>query len=172
MGKGMGNRMFKQRIGTLAVTSITIMAAALLTLGTAAASAATTTAATPGHVAAPRAASATADPSGCVAESFDINDQYTYEQCVAWEQVLLNNLWYFQKANPNLTPVVDQLLATDGHYGTDTTNDVEFFQTAEDLQKDGITGPKTWYDVCGQDLAWGFDGVYWHDAGCATEPGL
>jgi peptidoglycan hydrolase-like protein with peptidoglycan-binding domain len=163
--------MFKQKIGTLAVTSITIVAAALLTLSTTAAGAAATKAAAPGHIAAPRAAKAAADPSGCVTESFDINDQYTYEQCVAWEQVLLNNLWYFQNAN-GLTPVVNQLLATDGHYGPDTTSDVEFFQTAEDLQRDGITGPKTWYDVCSQDLAWGFEGVYWHDAGCATEPGL
>lgn len=163
--------MLKGRIRTLTVTGITIVAAALLTLSTTAASAAATTAAAPGHVAAPRAAKAAADPSGCVTETFDINDQYTYEQCVAWEQVLLNDIWSVQEKTGTYLGV-NQQLATDGYYGPDTTSDVEAFQGSHRDTVDGWTGPMTWDSLCTAVVFLGFHGTYWHDAGCATEPGL
>jgi hypothetical protein len=79
--------MAKRKIRILAVTGITIVAAALATLSTTAASAATTTASAPGHVTAPRAAKAAADPSGCVTEDFSEVDKNSYEPCVRDEQV-------------------------------------------------------------------------------------
>ena len=92
--------MLKRGIRTLAVTSITIMAAALVTLSTTAtASAPTTTASVPSHVTAPRAAEAT----GCVTQTFGIWDENTYERCMRDQQVLFNDIWSEGKAN--ITPL-------------------------------------------------------------------
>jgi peptidoglycan hydrolase-like protein with peptidoglycan-binding domain len=169
--------MLKRRIGTLAVTGTTIVAAALVTLGTTGASAATTTASAPGHVTAARAAQAAADPSGCVTENFTNADQPFYEPCVADAQVLFNDLWYYEEQHPNhenpLYLGVNQLLTVDGSYGPHTTSVVGFFQASwPPLKVDYELGPKTWHQLCS--VAWlhGYRGVYWHDAGCATEPGL
>ena len=154
--------MLKRRIHILTVTGIMIVAAALVTLSTTAASAAPMTASAPGHVAAPRATEAT----GCVTENFSEADEGTYEPCVLDEQVLLNDVYDVHDVGPN------QLLATDGHYGPDTTSDVISFQKAWDLEVDGITGPHTWDQLCALDFELGFRGNYWHNAGCASEPGL
>jgi hypothetical protein len=82
--------MGKGKIGALAVTGAMIVAAAFVTLSTTAASAATTRASAPAHVTALSAAEAA---SGCVTETFTINDEPYYEPCVLDAQVLLNNLW-------------------------------------------------------------------------------
>jgi peptidoglycan hydrolase-like protein with peptidoglycan-binding domain len=150
-----------KRSRTLAVAGTTIVAAALVTLSITAASAATTQDSAPAHIATPRAA----ETAGCVTETFDINDQDTFEQCVAWEQVLLNDLYDVHIPGPN------QRLSTDGYYGPKTTSDVKHFQTVWILEVDGMTGPLTWAALCAVDKTNGFTGVYWHDAGCATEPG-
>ena len=170
--------MLKRRIRTLAATGITIVAAALVTLGTTGASAATTAASAPAHVTAPRAAQAAAAPSGCVTENFsEAADEHFDVACVADAQVLFNDLWYYEEQHPNhehpLYLGVNQLLATDGSYGPHTASVVGFFQTSwPPLKADHILGPKTWHQLCS--VAWlhGYRGVYWHDAGCATEPGL
>ncbi len=164
--------MFKGRIGTHVVTGITMVAAAALaTLSTTAASAATATVSAPGHVTAPRAAGAAADPSGCVTEDFSIADEPYYEACVADEQILLNDIFYYQQ-DYGVYLGADQLLTVDGSYGPDTTNDVESFQTFWKDKVDGITGPQTWDSLCSEDYNIGYHGTYWHDAGCGTEPGL
>jgi zinc D-Ala-D-Ala carboxypeptidase len=150
--------MLKRKTRTLAVSGITIVVAALLTLSATAASAATATASAPGHVTAPQAAAA----SGCVTQTFGIWDENTYERCVRDEQVLLNDLWYDHVPGPN------QLLTVDGHYGPHTTSDVKSFQTQYVLQIDGITGPVTWRMLCEVDEYYKFTGVYWYDAGCAS----
>jgi peptidoglycan hydrolase-like protein with peptidoglycan-binding domain len=157
--------MLKRKIRTLTVTGIMIVAAALVTLSTTAASAAPMTASAPGHVAAPRAAAAT-EATGCVTEDFSEADEGTYEPCVLDEQVLLNDVYDAHDVGPN------QLLATDGYYGPDTTSDVTSFQKAWDLEVDGITGPQTWDQLCVLDYELGYRGTYWHNAGCASEPGL
>ncbi len=152
--------MGKRPIGIAAVTSITVAVAALLTLGTTAVSAATSRASAPAHVTAPSAAEAA---SGCVTEIFSIADEPYYEPCVLDEQVLLNNLW--SKGMPGLYK-----LATDGYYGPLTTGDVEQFQRDAGDSVDGVTGPETWGSLCIINAGNGFTGVYWHDAGCNTEP--
>jgi hypothetical protein len=169
--------MLKRRIRTLAVTGITIVAAGLVTLGTTAASAATMTASAPAHVTASRTAQAAAAPSGCVTENFSTADERFDVACVADAQVLFNDLWYYEEQHPNhehpLYLGVNQLLATDGSYGPDTASVVGFFQASwPPLKVDHILGPHTWHQLCS--VAWlhGYRGVYWHDAGCATEPGL
>jgi peptidoglycan hydrolase-like protein with peptidoglycan-binding domain len=149
--------MLKGRIGTLAITGITIMAAALVTVGTTAASAATTTGAAPGHVMAPRAADVV---TGCVTEDFSIVDENYYEPCVYYEQFLLNNLRNSGAPGPN------QLLATDGYYGPLTTSDVRSFQQAWGDTVDGITGPQTWESLCWADYDYGWHGPNWQAAGC------
>lgn len=154
--------MLKRRICTLAAAGITIVAAPLLALSTTAASAATTTASISGRVTAPRAA----DASGCVTQDFSEADEGTYESCVADEQILLNDLYGIGVMGPN------QRLTVDGYYGPDTTSDVQSFQGAWGDTVDGITGPQTWDSLCAVDYVYGFRGTYWHDAGCATEPGL
>jgi peptidoglycan hydrolase-like protein with peptidoglycan-binding domain len=163
MGKGKENRMFRGITGTSAVIGITISAAALATLSTTAASAAPAAASAPGHVAASQAASAAADPSGCVTEVFSNADESTYESCVADEQILLNNLWNANAGGP------DQLLVVDGYYGAHTANDVKSFQTFSGLAVDGITGSQTWEVICNINEDEGFTGIFWHGAGCATE---
>jgi hypothetical protein len=160
--------MLERRIRTLAVTGIMTVAAALVTLGTTAASAAPTTASTPAHVTAPRAAEAT---SGCVTETFTEADEPYYEQCVADEQILLNDIWYSQE-NTEIYLGVIELLTVDGSYGPDTTSDVEAFQGFYGDEVDGKTGPMTWGTLCSSDYYLGYHGTYWNDAGCATEPGL
>ena len=57
-------------------------------------------------------------------------------------------------------------------YEPNTYSAVRSFQT--DIPNgniDGITGPQTWWWLCHINSANGFSGAYWHDAGCATEPG-
>jgi peptidoglycan hydrolase-like protein with peptidoglycan-binding domain len=154
--------MLKARIRILAVAGIAITVAALGTLSTTAASAATRTPSAASHVTAPR----TADASGCVTEDFSEANEGTYEPCVADEQILLNDLYGIGVMGPN------QRLVVDGYYGPDTTSDVRSFQGAWGDTVDGITGPQTWDSLCAVDYVYGFQGVYWHDAGCATEPGL
>lgn len=153
--------MLKGRIRTLAVAGSTTVAAALVALSATTASAATTTASVHGHVTAPTVAAA----SGCVTETFTTADQNTYLQCVRDEQVLLNNL-------VGILPDVQQIMV-DGLYGMHTYNDVKSFQgdfTLEGVTVDGKTGPQTWWWVCRINFDNKFTGVYWHDAGCNTEP--
>jgi len=155
--------MVKRRISVLAVTGITIVAAALAALSATTASAATTSASAPGHVTAPLTVKATPDASGCVTEDFSQADEGTYEPCVRDEQVLLNNIW-----SVHVLPGL-QDLATDGLYGPKTTSDVYTFQGDLGISYDGVTGPQTWWWVCHINSNAGFTGTYWHDAGCATE---
>jgi peptidoglycan hydrolase-like protein with peptidoglycan-binding domain len=152
--------MLKGRIRTLAVAGGTIVAAALVALSATSASAATTAASTPAHVTAPTVAAA----SGCVTETFSIADQGTFERCVRDEQVLLNNIW-----SKNVVPGLQQLMV-DGLYGSHTRDDVKAFQSDLLLTVDGETGPQTWWWVCRINSNGGDRGVYWHDAGCNTEP--
>jgi hypothetical protein len=172
------NRMLKRRIRILAVTGGTIVAAALVTLGTTAASAATTAASATGHVTAPRAAQAAADPSGCVTENFSqADDGSVKEPCVNYAQILLNDLYYYEEQHPipeDRTYLgVNQLLTVDGFYGPDTAGVVGFFQKTWDVTPfDQILGPKTWDKLCYEDWLHGYRGTYWQDAGCATESGL
>jgi peptidoglycan hydrolase-like protein with peptidoglycan-binding domain len=148
--------MLKRKARTLAITGITIASAAVVTLTTTgAASAATMTASASGHVAAPMASAATA----CVGQTFSIADENTYETCVRYEQILLNDLWGVHAAG-------NQELTVDGYYGPDTTSDVTAFQAQFSLIIDGITGDQTWGALCHEDQVEGFTGVYWHDAGC------
>jgi peptidoglycan hydrolase-like protein with peptidoglycan-binding domain len=169
--------MLKRRIRTLAVSGVTVAAAALVAMGTTGASAATMTASAPGHGTASRAAQAAAAPSGCVEENFTTALNHGYVACVAWAQILFNDLWYSQEQHPNhehpLYLGVNQLLTTDGSYGPDTASVVGFFQAAWDLKPvDGELSPQTWNQLCRIDQLRGYTGAYWHDAGCATEPGL
>jgi peptidoglycan hydrolase-like protein with peptidoglycan-binding domain len=157
--QGKENGMFRGITGTSAV----IVAAALATLSTTAASATPAAASAPGHVAAPQAARVAADPSGCVTEVFSTADESTYESCVADEQILLNNLWNANAGGP------DQLLVVDGYYGAHTANDVKSFQTYSNLAVDGITGSQTWEVICNINEDEGFTGIFWHGAGCANE---
>jgi peptidoglycan hydrolase-like protein with peptidoglycan-binding domain len=150
----------ERRIRTLAVTSITIVAAALVTLSTTAASAATTAASAPGHVTAPRAAAA----AGCVTDTFTTRYVNTYEQCVRDEQVLLNDLHYGLVDGMERAP----LLTVDGYYGPHTYSVVRFFQGQIGFTPNGITDPKTWKGLCVIAYKTNFTGVYWHDAGCAS----
>jgi peptidoglycan hydrolase-like protein with peptidoglycan-binding domain len=168
MGKGKGNSMFNARTGILAGTGV--MVAALLALGTTAASAATASGA--GHVTAPQAAkAAAADASGCVTETFTTADEPYYEACVADAQILFNDLWYTQNSQAVYLGV-NALLTVDGSYGPDTAGVVGGFQSAWGLTDDQKLGPQTWKQLCTVDYAWGYRGTYWHDAGCSTEPGL
>lgn len=164
--------MLERRIRTLAVTGITIAGAALATLGTTAASAATTTASASGNVTAARAAQAAADPSGCVTETFTEADEPIYLPCVADAQILLNDIWYYQQAHPKVYLGAGQLLTVDGSYGPHTALDVGSFQSRQKLTIDEKLGPQTWNQLCHVDWGLGYTGTYWHDAGCATEPGL
>jgi hypothetical protein len=168
--------MLKRGIRTLAVTGTMTVAAALLALGATGASATTTTASAPAHVTASRAAHAVAALSGCVAETFTIADEPYDLQCVNDAQVLFNDLYYYEEQHPNHEDRtylgVNQLLATDGHYGPDTTSVVEFFQGAWSLGVDGYLGQKTWYKLCYEDWQHGYTGNFWRNAGCNTESGL
>lgn len=163
--------MLKRRICTLAVTGITVVAAALATLGTTSASAATTTASASGHVTAPRAA---ADASGCVVETFTTADEHSYLACVADAQILFNDLWYWEQAHNFRYSYlgVPELLTVDGSYGPITASVVRAFQSHWSLSVDGRLGPQTWKRLCTEDYLHGYRGTYWRDAGCATEPGL
>jgi len=145
-----------RRIGTLTVTGITIAMAALATLGTTAAFAATTKASAPSHVTAPSTAEAA---SGCVTETFTISDEPYYEPCVLDAQVLLNNV----RSLPGLYD-----LTTDGYYGPLTEGDVTQFQRDAGDGVDGKLGPETWGSLCILNEDYGFHGTYWHDAGCNT----
>jgi peptidoglycan hydrolase-like protein with peptidoglycan-binding domain len=164
--------MLKRRIRTLAVTGVTMGAAALIALSTTAASAATTTASASGHATAPRAAQAAADASGCVTATFTEADQNTREPCVADAQILLNDIWDYEQAHPTVYLGAGQLLTVDGSYGPHTALDVGSFQFRQKITDDEKLGPQTWNQLCHVDWGLGYRGVYWHDVGCATEPGL
>jgi peptidoglycan hydrolase-like protein with peptidoglycan-binding domain len=141
----------KLRLRGLAIIASSVVAVAV-TAGVASAS---TTAASASHV--------HAAPSGCVTELFTIADENTYLVCVRDEQVLLNNLW----STGHFSPMFQ--ITVDGYYGPNTRNDVEAFQGIVHITVDGETGLQTWSNLCAYNSAWGFTGVYWHDAGCATE---
>ena len=155
--------MTKRTISKIAAAAVTIMSATALTALTAAtgASAATTTASASAHVSAPRAADAA---TGCVTEEFGTWDENTYEQCVRDEQILLNDLHYGLVDGMNDVP----LLTVDGYYGPHTYSTVRFFQGQIDIHVDGITGPQTWGALCDITGNVGYQGAYWHDAGCAS----
>jgi peptidoglycan hydrolase-like protein with peptidoglycan-binding domain len=154
--------MLKYKIPALAVTGITVVAAAMVTFSATDASAATTRASAPSHVTAPLAANV----SGCVTEVFSTADENTFEACVDDEQVLLNDL---HSANPGLA---NPALTVDGQYGPGTASVVTYFQRSLGLTQDGVTGPQTWKQLCTTAFDLGFKGTFWKDAGCPTEPGL
>jgi peptidoglycan hydrolase-like protein with peptidoglycan-binding domain len=151
------------RRSILAVTGITIAVAALFTLSTTAASAATRTASAPSHATAPSAAEA---PSGCVTEEFSIVDENYYEPCVVDEQVLLTDIY---RSCPGC--LVEYALTADGYYGPLTQGDVYYFQSESGLEYDGITGPQTWQALCETAYNLGWHGTYWQNAGCPTDLG-
>lgn len=163
--------MLKTRFRAFAVVGATIMATALVALGTTGASAA------PAHAAAPRAVQAAAARSGCVAELFTEADEHYSLACVVDAQILFNDLYTYEQQHPNHDVRtylgVPYLLTVDGSYGPLTTSVVLFFQKAWDVTPfDGELGMKTWAQLCLVDYQHGYTGPYWHDAGCATEPGL
>jgi peptidoglycan hydrolase-like protein with peptidoglycan-binding domain len=152
--------MTKRTISKIAVAAVTVMSATALTaLAATGASAAPTTASAGAHVSAPRAAA-----TGCVTEEFGTWDENTYERCVRDEQILLNDLHYSLVDGMNDVP----LLTVDGYYGAHTYSTVRFFQTRIDIHVDGITGPQTWGALCDITGNVGYQGAYWHDAGCAS----
>ncbi len=149
-------RVLYPRVRNLALTTITAGSAALLAaLAATGASAATTVAATPGHVTAPRTLTATA----CVDRTFGPGN--TYQPCVDDLQVLLNDLWYVQADGPN------QLLTTDGYYGRHTASEVASFHWWHDAVGGRDATPSTWKALCAEDSIYGFHGAYWVNAGCA-----
>lgn len=155
--------MLNRRVRNLAVSAIAIGSAAVFTaLAATGASAATAAKAAPAHVTTPKTG-IVIDP--CVFQTFGYNPD-TYQQCVLDLQVLLNDLWSIHYAGPN------QLLATDGYYGAHTASDV-----ASDNATWGLFGsgdeatPDTWAGVCLADKDEGFQGVYWHNAGCPNMVG-
>jgi hypothetical protein len=99
----------------------------------------------------------------CINQTFSISDQYTYEQCVAWEQLLLDDLYTVRAPGPN------QRLTIDGHYGPHTSDDVAAFNAYYHQRYGSTTTPATWWLVCNEDDAHGFHGAYWQDAGCAAD---
>jgi hypothetical protein len=148
-----GRRISGRRVGKKAV------ALALAPIGVAAVSFAGLAIAAPGAYAS----------TGCVTRTFDIVlDENTYQPCVLDMQVLLNNLYNKHVVGPN------QELATDGYFGIDTANDVvEFNLWWNDVPGQlGEMTPTSWDALCGLNWDNGFHGTYWHNAGCATEPGL
>ena len=110
-------------------------------------------------IAAPGASAATP----CIDRTFNVSN--TYQPCVRDEQILLNDLWYVNAiGRPN------QLLTTDGYYGSHTASAVTSFMGYWDEQdfSPAITTPVTWRVLClvtGGD--YGFPGTYWRAAGCA-----
>jgi hypothetical protein len=122
---------------------------------------------TGGIVAAPATIAIAA--SGCVTETFTIADQNTVLQCVKDGQVLLNNLWS-TRAKTGITGL--QQLTVDGQYGPHTKADVTSFQenfAPAGVTVDGKLGPQTWWWVCRINSNLGFQGTFWHGAGCNTE---
>lgn len=159
--------MLKRRRRLLAVSGIAV-AAAVAALGTTAASAGSAKAVTAGYVTTAQAAAA---PSGCVTETFTEADEPDRLTCVTDAQILLNDLWYYERDN-HTDDGIYQLLTVDGSYGPDTADDVGTFQGKWFLQLDDKLGPHTWYELCAVDRDAGYTGAYWHGAGCATEAGL
>ena len=154
--------MLNRKIRNLAVTGITIVSATIFTaLGATSASAATTVVATPKPV---------IQIKPCVFQTFGPSN--TYQKCVQDLQVLLNDLWYIHYRGPEDRLGPNQLLATDGIYGPDTTSDVASVNAnwLASVGGDEAT-PDTWSVVCGADKISGFRGVFWHNAGCPNMVG-
>jgi peptidoglycan hydrolase-like protein with peptidoglycan-binding domain len=108
--------------------------------------------------------------SGCVTQNFTTADQGVVLDCVKDAQVLLNNIR--KDESPNLP----NLLQVDGRYGPLTSGDVTQFQKdmnllfgAGTLAVDGDLGPHTWGFLCSENSFFGFQGQFWHAAGCATD---
>jgi peptidoglycan hydrolase-like protein with peptidoglycan-binding domain len=134
--------MLKRRIGAMAA-GIMIATGGLVALSTAPASASTP----------------------CVYQEFGTWDAGTYETCVSYEQILLNDL----ARVPGGNEYTNQVLSTDGYYGSHTQSDVEYFQAHSGLGTavDGITGIDTWTALCEIDWSYQWWGTYWQAAGCA-----
>jgi peptidoglycan hydrolase-like protein with peptidoglycan-binding domain len=111
-------------------------------------------------ITAPEASAATA----CVYQNFGYSN--TYQTCVLDEQVLLNDLWRSHVPGPN------QLLATDGYYGSHTESDVGSFNNYYGVPSGDVTtggfGNTTWEELCYVDFEHGYTGAYWQGAGCAV----
>jgi hypothetical protein len=106
----------------------------------------------------------------CVHQTFTLSP-FTYRPCVRDEQILLNDLRYAHVRGP------DQLLATDGYYGTRTANDVSSFNYSNPVSRIrteyvGETTPDTWAVLCSLDRGYGFTGAYWRAAGCSIFVGV
>ncbi len=120
---------------------------------------ATMATANPGHF----AAAAAATP--CIEQTF--GRLGVYRACVADEQVLLNDLWYYGKSH-HLDLGPNQHLSTDGYYGPKTASDVYAFNKWYFLSGGSVTSFNTWSALCGVDYSHGFRGTYWHNAGCSA----
>jgi zinc D-Ala-D-Ala carboxypeptidase len=160
-----GRRLAGRRPAVVLATLGLVGGLSLAAGATSAANAAATrsAAATAASASAPVTGVRAADSSGCVTEDFSEADEGIYEVCVRDEQILLNNLWNGYVLS-NL-----QEISVDGYYGPQTEADVLMFQADAGISRDGITGPQTWWWLCHINATHGFQGVYWHGAGCATE---
>jgi hypothetical protein len=102
----------------------------------------------------------------CVDQTF--GQASVYRPCVLDLQVLLNDLYNIGVKGP------DQRLSTDGYYGSHTANDVRAFNdywTQDFSAPRSVTVPATWASLCFLDSGNGFQGAYWHNAGCSIVAG-
>jgi len=100
----------------------------------------------------------------CVYQYFGLSN--TYQPCVLDEQVLLNDLYYVGDTGPGGP---NQLLLTDGYYGSHMASDVGSFNRG--IGGGDVTTPRTWKYLCSNDVYYGFHGSYWHAAGCPLVSG-
>lgn len=115
------------------------------------------------------AAPAATASTPCVYQTIGINN--TYQRCVVDLQILLNNPILKDGAGWGYT----QRLAVDGYYGPETAGDVEgltlFLEDSvwddSAIKISNEMTPAMWRPLCGIEGVNGFEGVYWHDLGCA-----
>lgn len=72
-------------------------------------------------------------------------------QCVKYAQMLLNGVYAGDHIDPIGGYISGGYLATDGNYGSQTSNQAKDFQKWTKFsvsQQDGIVGPHTWFALC------------------------
>lgn len=92
-----------------------------------------------------------ASAAGCTSSTLRYGSR---GQCVRDAQQMLNTLSeYFGNLYYAVSPNGSQI-GMDGSYGPQTTTRVRVFQQAMGLGVDGITGPRTWGELC-RDIGYG-----------------